>query len=480
VQAHPSSAEARREALSPEAALATLAELATHNPLLARTSEAERLVLYRETAGKPLLLRWTAGQLGRGHCVSFTDALHFIRSCPEGNDPLEFIFGDLVEDFSDVETKVLCALTYFTLPAKVEHITAIAGVEGDTAGSQGAHAEVQRDTAQADGNAARVEKGAHASLRAVSGIPAGNIPPAGEAARPMRGAARESEEMSSAGMPKTARKDACAPLSLAAIGGALKSLVNRSLVVPTDEFQSLVISAAAELPEGLVLGADLIAKRDLPALQDASDVVPAIKGDHRAGLGAGDGGRDDLPGGFLLPFHARTDGGHIERDGGEVLRLREQFPPVLIRAAGEVDVERGCVEVVGVLPLRSAGGRDEGAELFRVEPAGDAAALADGDEFADRRADFLVAKYHAIEAVVGKRVRNFPCAEVDVRGMHRGDRRLGRFRPHRGEHGLHRCVFWRRLCGRCSVREAAEQKRDAQGCEAVRPAGDGGGDCRDR
>lgn len=121
------------EKLSPEAALATLAELATHNPRLAQTSEAERLVLYRETAGKPLLLRWTAGQLGRGSCLTFTDALHFIRSCPEGNDPLEFIFGDLVEDFDDAETEALCALTYFTLPASVEHVAAIAGLpEPDT------------------------------------------------------------------------------------------------------------------------------------------------------------------------------------------------------------------------------------------------------------------------------------------------------------------------------------------------------------
>jgi len=115
------------EALSQEAALAT------HNPILARTSEAERLVLYRETAGKPLLLRWTAGQLGRGHCLSFTDALHFIRSCPKGNDPLEFIFGDLVEDFDAAETQALCALNHLTLPAKVEHVAAISGLpEPDT------------------------------------------------------------------------------------------------------------------------------------------------------------------------------------------------------------------------------------------------------------------------------------------------------------------------------------------------------------
>lgn len=121
------------EKLSEDAALATLAELATHNPHLAKTSEAERLTLYRQTGGKPLLLRWTAGQIGRGHCLTFTDALHFLSSCPEGNDPLEFIFGDLVDDFSDAETQALCALSYFSLPAKLEHIAANAGLpETDT------------------------------------------------------------------------------------------------------------------------------------------------------------------------------------------------------------------------------------------------------------------------------------------------------------------------------------------------------------
>lgn len=114
------------EKLSEEAALATLAKLAESNPALAKTSKAERLILYNQTGGKPLLLRWTAGQIGRGSCLTLGDAIAYLRSCPEGNDPLEFIFGDLVEDFSQYETRVLCALTYFTLPAKVEHISEIA------------------------------------------------------------------------------------------------------------------------------------------------------------------------------------------------------------------------------------------------------------------------------------------------------------------------------------------------------------------
>ena len=110
------------EKLDEAAALETLADLARRNPLLAKTSEAERIALYAQTGGKPLLLRWVAGQLGRGSCRTFTDALHFLRSCPSDNDPLEFIFGDLAQEFTDNETKVLVALTYFTLPAKVQHI----------------------------------------------------------------------------------------------------------------------------------------------------------------------------------------------------------------------------------------------------------------------------------------------------------------------------------------------------------------------
>ncbi len=115
------------EQLDQVAALATLADLARHNKLLAKTSEAERIALYTQTGGKPLLLRWVAGQLGRGSCRSFTDALTFLRSCPPNNDPLEFTFGDLVGEFTPEETRVLCALTYFSLPAKVEPIAAIAG-----------------------------------------------------------------------------------------------------------------------------------------------------------------------------------------------------------------------------------------------------------------------------------------------------------------------------------------------------------------
>ena len=119
--------------ISQEAALETLADLARRNELLKKTKKKERIALYKQTTGNPLLLRWVAGQLGRGSCRTFNDALAFLRSCPPDNDPLEFVFGDLVNEFTGDETKVLCALTYFSLPAKVEHLATVAGCDEEAA-----------------------------------------------------------------------------------------------------------------------------------------------------------------------------------------------------------------------------------------------------------------------------------------------------------------------------------------------------------
>lgn len=121
------------ERLSQKAALETLADLAERNRLLKKIKKKERIDLYEQTTGNPLLLRWVAGQLGRGSCRTIADALAFLRSCPEDNDPLEFVFGDLVNEFTRDETKVLCALTYFSLPVKVENIATVAGCDEETA-----------------------------------------------------------------------------------------------------------------------------------------------------------------------------------------------------------------------------------------------------------------------------------------------------------------------------------------------------------
>jgi tetratricopeptide (TPR) repeat protein len=114
--------------LDQDAALALIAELATDRPLLAKTGARERLHLYEETGGNPLLIRWIAGQLGKGRCRTIANALDLLRIAFEDNDPLEFIFGDLLGTFTENETKVLSALTYFTQQVEVKLIAKLANV----------------------------------------------------------------------------------------------------------------------------------------------------------------------------------------------------------------------------------------------------------------------------------------------------------------------------------------------------------------
>ena len=95
-------------------------------PHVARLTAEERERLYVKTGGNPLLLTWIAAQLGRttGRCRTVEAAvarLHVAdrRAQEAGNDPLTYVFGDLVESFTPNETKVLAALAHFTRPAPV-------------------------------------------------------------------------------------------------------------------------------------------------------------------------------------------------------------------------------------------------------------------------------------------------------------------------------------------------------------------------
>lgn len=114
----------RLDRLARDEALQLIAELAAKYPRLARASQKEREDLYEITQGNPLFIRWIAGQLGRegSQCRTIAEACAFIDKAPKGNDPLEYIFGDLLETFTADETKVLAALTYFSLPAKLKWI----------------------------------------------------------------------------------------------------------------------------------------------------------------------------------------------------------------------------------------------------------------------------------------------------------------------------------------------------------------------
>jgi tetratricopeptide (TPR) repeat protein len=108
-------------------------KLSGNNQLLRQASEAERGGLYRQTAGNPLLIRWVVGQLGRGHCRTIGSALDFLRSAPPGNDPLEFIFGDLLKEMNESESRVLAVLSHFTAAVGSQLVAVLAGINEQAA-----------------------------------------------------------------------------------------------------------------------------------------------------------------------------------------------------------------------------------------------------------------------------------------------------------------------------------------------------------
>jgi hypothetical protein len=118
--------------LDQTAALQTLADIARDNPALDAAPESDRLRLITETGGNTLLLTWTAWQVGSGYCTTIADALAHLRSCPPGNDPLEFIFGDLLARFTPEEERIVATLSYPTEPIPVTAIAEISGVDEPT------------------------------------------------------------------------------------------------------------------------------------------------------------------------------------------------------------------------------------------------------------------------------------------------------------------------------------------------------------
>ncbi|MBS1966024.1 MAG: ATP-binding protein [Chloroflexi bacterium SZAS-1] len=120
----------RLDRLDRAAALQLLDTLAQASPLLARASLAERVQLYEVAQGNPLLLRWIVGQLGRpgSQCRTLAEACRFVERAPAGNDPMEYMFGDLLGTLSSAETAALAVLVHFTEPARVEWVAELAAI----------------------------------------------------------------------------------------------------------------------------------------------------------------------------------------------------------------------------------------------------------------------------------------------------------------------------------------------------------------
>ena len=96
----------------------------------AATSEQERQeTCTRLTNGNPLLIKWTVGQLGRGHVPHHGRGVR--PSCGprrQATTRWNTSSATLLETFTESETAVLAALTHFTQPAKVKWIADLAGM----------------------------------------------------------------------------------------------------------------------------------------------------------------------------------------------------------------------------------------------------------------------------------------------------------------------------------------------------------------
>lgn len=131
----------RLDKLDFAAAQELLASLGKNSPAIAQLTEAEQRQFYAETGGNPSLLTWSAAQLGRarGRCRTVTEAVqrlheaHRQHKIDEHNDPLEFVFGDLLDTFSADETAVLAALAYFPEPARLPWLLPLAEISESAA-----------------------------------------------------------------------------------------------------------------------------------------------------------------------------------------------------------------------------------------------------------------------------------------------------------------------------------------------------------
>ena len=120
----------RLDRLSLNEAMELMFELSKSNTILAHSNAEERHRLYNATNGNPLLIKWVSGQLGRkgGHFRTLQEAYDFIDKAHKFNDPLEFIFGDLLASSTENEKTILAALSFFSRPTKLSWISQITGL----------------------------------------------------------------------------------------------------------------------------------------------------------------------------------------------------------------------------------------------------------------------------------------------------------------------------------------------------------------
>jgi tetratricopeptide (TPR) repeat protein len=104
-----------------------ISELVKRNPRLHDIKDIEKEELYYAASGNPLIIRWLIGQVGRvgTEIKTITEAITFLKNAPQNNDPLEYVFGDLLNSLIPREKVVLAVMVYLSLSPKIEWIAKI-------------------------------------------------------------------------------------------------------------------------------------------------------------------------------------------------------------------------------------------------------------------------------------------------------------------------------------------------------------------
>jgi len=111
-----------------------ISELAKRNPRLHDISDTDKKELFFSASGNPLVIRWLIGQVGRdgGDIKTIAEAIKFMRQAPHDNDPLEYVFGDLLNSLIPTEKIVLAVMVYLSLSPKAEWIAKVTGYSETT------------------------------------------------------------------------------------------------------------------------------------------------------------------------------------------------------------------------------------------------------------------------------------------------------------------------------------------------------------
>ena len=111
-----------------------ISELSKRNPRLQDINNMDKKELFYSASGNPLIIRWIVGQIGQDNSriKTITDAIRFMRQAPRENDPLEYVFGDLLNSLTPSEKNILATMTYFDHPPKSEWIANASGYSETT------------------------------------------------------------------------------------------------------------------------------------------------------------------------------------------------------------------------------------------------------------------------------------------------------------------------------------------------------------